>query len=258
MVMDHIKEAWTKQALAYGESHEASWKDIYAIQLEIDTIGKYIKPATSVLDVGCANGYSSFQQLKHNPSKIVGVDFVDEMIFHAKEARSKFFSNHNVDFQVADIRKLPFADGSFDLVYTTRVLINLSNWQEQQQGIRECLRVARKGGVVILSEAFWEPLVKLNSLRTLAGLPSLVEHDFNRYLKTERLTEFLTKQNLNFHVEEFSSVYYLGSRFIRELIEGLENRDDYKNQVNALFFEWEKKYTNSGGFGIQQAVVIKN
>ena len=142
--MDHIKEAWTKQAVVYGESHEASWKDIYAIQLEIDTIGQYIKPGTSVLDVGCANGYSSFQQLKNNPESIIGVDYIDEMIAHAKEAREKFFPNHNIDFQVADIRKLPFGDESFDVVYTTRVLINLSNWQEQLQGINECLRVAKK------------------------------------------------------------------------------------------------------------------
>ena len=76
-------------------------------------------------------------------------------------------------------RSLAFADSSFDVVYTTRVLINLPAWDQQVTGIMECLRVARPGGKVILSEAFWEPLVLINAMRALVRLPSLVEHDFN-------------------------------------------------------------------------------
>ena len=43
----------------------------------------------------------------------------------------------------------------------------------------------KRAASVIFSEAFWEPLTRLNALRALAGLAPLVEHDFNRYIKQE-------------------------------------------------------------------------
>jgi ubiquinone/menaquinone biosynthesis C-methylase UbiE len=254
--MDFIKQTWARQAVTHGASHVASWGDIFAINLEIETIGNYIKKGDAVLDVGCANGFSAFNQLKKLPSKIVGVDFVPQMIEHADREKQLRFANENITFEIGDVRTLQFPNHSFDVVYTTRVLINLASWEEQQQGILECLRVTKKGGVIVLSEAFWEPLVKLNALRTLAGLPSLVEHDFNRYLKKSKLSAFLKDQNLTFEIIPFSSLYYLGSRFIRELVEDLKDPENYQNEVNEMFFDLEKKFTNSKDFGIQQAFVI--
>ncbi len=254
--MDFIKKAWTQQATTHGTSHSASWNDIYAMQLEIETIGKFIKKGDRVLDVGCANGYSTFSQLSREPQEIIGVDYVEEMVAYANEERQRNYSQANVSFKVGDIAKLDFQSNSFDVVYTTRVLINLPNWEQQQQGIKECIRVAKPGGIVVLSEAFWEPLVKLNALRTLASLPSLVEHDFNRYLKTKKLVKVLTDEGFNFEIIEFSSIYYLGSRFIRELINGLEDLENYQNKINNQFFELEKLYDNANDFGIQKAFVI--
>ena len=75
----------------------------------------------------------------------------------------------------------------------------------------------RNDDQVVLSEAFWEPLQLLNAMRALVQLPPLVEHDFNRYLKKPKLEEFLRSLGVRFQCEEFSSVYYLGSRFLREL-----------------------------------------
>jgi hypothetical protein len=93
-------------------------------------------------------------------------------------------------------------------------------------------------------------------MRTLVSLPPLVEHDFNRYLKKEKLSELLDSLSLKYHVIEFSSVYYLGSRFLRELVTKSDDYPGYSNPINELFFEIEKKYSG-GGFGIQQAYVIR-
>ena len=76
--------------------------------------------------------------------------------------------------------------------------ILLNSWEEQKKAINECLRVTKPGGKVIFSEGFWEPFVLLNSLRTIMQLPPLVEHDFNRYIKQNRLEEYLEQMNLNF------------------------------------------------------------
>lgn len=254
--MDFIKDTWAKQAKTFQTSHAASWKDIYAIDLEINTIGNFIKKGDTVLDVGCANGYSTFKQLKHEPAKIVGVDFVEEMITYANQTKDESYAKENITFAVGDVRDLKFPNNTFDVTYTTRVLINLSTWEEQIKGLQECIRVTKKGGTIVISEAFWEPLMKLNALRVLADLPPLVEHDFNRYLKKEKLIDFLNRNELKFQNIEFSSLYYLGSRFVRECIDDLEDNLDYKNKVNTLFYELEKTYSSSKGFGIQQAFVI--
>jgi ubiquinone/menaquinone biosynthesis C-methylase UbiE len=253
---DHILEFWNQQAMMHGQSHAASWGDNWAISLEVDTIGKYIASGDRVLDVGCANGYSTFHQLARNPASVTGVDFSPEMIQAARIALAQRGDHPNVEFREGDVRSFDFGDESFDVVYTTRVLINLPTWQEQMQGIDECLRVCRKGGTVVLCEAFWEPLVLLNAMRALKSLPSLVEHDFNRYIKQVKLRDFLGRRGLSFELIDFSSIYYLGSRFLRELVTNPEDYPGYSNPINELFFKIEQQYSG-GGFGIQQACVIR-
>lgn len=253
---DFIKNFWESQAIKHESAQSASWGDDHAVNLEIDNIGKYIKEGDVVLDMGCANGFASFRQLANKPAKIYGVDYAENMIKYANKVRDEYPEKEKVEFTTGDIRKIAFEDEKFDVVYTTRVVINLPNWDDQMQAIKECLRVTKKGGTLVLSEAFWEPLVLLNSLRTLVQLPSLVEHDFNRYIKKARLEKFLTELGLSFECNDFSSVYYLGSRFIRDLVTNPSDYPGYSNPINKIFYEIEKDYSG-GGFGIQQAYIIK-
>ncbi|MCC7483978.1 MAG: class I SAM-dependent methyltransferase [Burkholderiales bacterium] len=254
---EFIRDYWEGQGRRHGVSHEASWGDTHAIALEIETIAAHLADGDTVLDVGCANGHSAFRQLERRRlARLVGVDYAPAMIAAAREEKAARGLDDRVEFREGDVRRLDFPDASFDVVYTTRVLINLRNWGEQVTGINECLRVARPGGRVILSEAFWEPLVLLNAMRALVRLPPLVEHDFNRYLKKPRLEELLAERGLEFRCEEFSSVYYLGSRLLRELVTDPAAWPGYTNPVNRIFYELEREYSG-GGFGIQQAYVIR-
>ena len=251
---DHILEHWEDQAEKHGISPAASWGDVYAINLEIQTIGSYLSEGDNVLDVGCGNGYSTIQYLERKIRSITGIDFSKKMIEQANNIKDEK-NLSKATFEVGDIRKMKFEEKTFDVVFTTRVLINLPTWEQQIQGIKECLRVCKKGGTVIFSEAFWEPLVLLNSIRTLKSLPPLVEHDFNRYLKKEKLEDFLGENQLRFNVVDFSSIYYLGSRFLRELVTNPDDYPGYSNPINEIFYNIEQEYSG-GGFGIQQAYVI--
>ena len=250
--MENIKRYWEENAKKYGSSHWASWGDRFAINLEIESIAEQILPNDYVLDIGCANGYSTAEIRKRQPNaEYIGMDYSEAMIAAAKSA------NHHPDikFMVGDIRHIAFPDNTFDVVYTTRVLINLPTWEEQVQGIRECLRVVKPGGKVVLSEGFWEPLVKLNTMRFICGLDPLVEHDFNRYLKQSRLEALLAAEGVLYAVNEFSSVYYIGSRLLRELFTDPEKYEGYENPVNQLFYTLSQSY-RTGGFGIQIAYII--
>lgn len=257
MKTDHIKEYWELNGKTHGESHWASWGDNWMIQLEIDTIGKHMKNGDHVLDVGCANGYSTFRQAEsHELASITGVDFAASMVVAAQETKKKKGIGEYISFCEGDVRELQFQSETFDLVYTTRTLINLPTWPEQMQGIAECLRVVKPNGTVILSEGFWEPLMLLNAMRSIKNLPALVEHDFNRYLKLATLESYLKTLNLSYQIEDFSSIYYLGSRFLRELVTKPEAFPGFSNPINKIFYEIEKQYSG-GGFGVQQAVIIK-
>ena len=257
MSHEFIKDYWENQAITHKDSHHASWADNFMIALEIDAISEHISSGDRVLDVGCANGYSAFEQLKRcsDIRSIVGIDFAENMIVQANGAKEKANLTDAVTFEVGDARSLRFPDNTFDVVYTTRVLINLPSWEEQMLALNECMRVVRPGGKAIFSEAFWEPLMLLNALRLLKHLPPLVEHDFNRYLKKSVLEEFFAQKELKYSVNEFSSVYYLGSRFLRELVTNAAAYPGYSNPINRIFYDMEKEFSG-GGFGIQQAYIV--
>ena len=258
MTVEFIKDFWEQQGKTHQTSHQASWGDRFAIELEVETISQYIKAGDNVLDVGCANGFSTLRQHEINSeARYTGIDYAESMIEHAHKALTeRNLSADALRFSVASILDLPFEDGEFDVAYTSRVLINLPTWDQQKEGIEETLRVVKPGGLVVLSEGFWEPLCLLNSFRHLLGMPPLVEHDFNRYLKKAKLEEWLTEKGISFEVNEFSSVYYLGSRVLREVIQNSETPwGDYSSPVNRAFYELEREYSG-GGMGIQQAYIL--
>jgi ubiquinone/menaquinone biosynthesis C-methylase UbiE len=254
-----IKDFWNNQGEKFKESHWASWGDYFMIDLEVKFISEQIREQSQILDVGCANGFAAFKQLEAHPKiKITGIDFAEKMIFAAKkELEGKYNSfKSRIMFDEGDICNLNFADDIFDLAYTTRVLINLPNWELQKKGIDEMIRVIKKGGKVVLLEAFWEPLSLLNAMRALKSLPPLVEHDFNRYLKISKVDNYLSSLNIKYERIDYSSIYYLGSRFLRELVTEVDKYEGYSNPINEIFYEIQKDYFG-GGFGIQQAYIIQ-
>lgn len=250
MSNNFIKDFWEKRGESHGKSHKVSWGDLNAINLEIAAISKYINDGETVLDVGCANGYSTIQQAKrHDLKKIIGIDFATSMINSA----NKQIKHKNITFKIGNMLNLEFSDNYFDVAYTTRALINLPTWEYQMSAFEELYRVTKIGGKIIISEVFWEPLCLLNSLRLLLNLSPLRENDFNRYLKKEKLETFLNEKKLKFINEDFSSVYHFGSRLLRELV---TDYDNYSNPFNYLFFDLANQFSG-GGVGIQQLYVIK-
>ena len=229
--MDFIKQHWDNVA-------GRSWNDVYMMDLEYREISKLITTSDTVLDVGCGDGslLSKISALRR-----AGIDFSEKMIAMARKHK-------DIDFFVGDARNMAFKNSSFDVVYTVRCLINLPTWGDQMQAIKECLRVARKR--VILAEAFYEPMQRLNALRQVSGLRPLEEHDYNRYLKEYKLKNFLTAK---YYTVKYSSVYYLGTRFLREIICDYES---YTSPINKMFFELSKEL-RGGDFGIQKIYVIE-
>ncbi len=97
-----------------------------------------------VLDVGCGTGALTFEARATAPTvQIHGIDASPEMIGVARgKARRKKAA---IDFQVAVIEQLPFADGEFDLVLSGFMLHHLPA-DVKKSGIAEVARVLKPGG----------------------------------------------------------------------------------------------------------------
>jgi SAM-dependent methyltransferase len=94
-------------------------------------------PSETLLDIGCGTGYFTRRFANDaTDGNVVGSDIDLDMI--------RFAAGHSVrgtGFVTADTRQLPFRDKSFDLVVSITALCFI---REEQQALREMLRVARR------------------------------------------------------------------------------------------------------------------
>src|SRR5882762_6083226 len=155
LTRSEIHDFWTRQAREHKQSPSASWSDHRVIEMEILEIAKRLNDGDQVLDIGCANGYSSAQLARLRRVNLRGLDYVPEMIEQAKlrAAGQREDLLGSLEFAVGDITNLQEATDVYDKVVVIRVLINLDSWDRQLQGLHECVRVLKPGGVLVLSEA---------------------------------------------------------------------------------------------------------
>ena len=98
-----------------------------------------------ILDVGCGSGdrLAAFEDWGARPHNLFGVDLIPERIHAARK-------NHpQITFDLANAEKLPFADGSFDLVTVFTVFTSILNPQMAANVSREIDRVLISGGAVV-------------------------------------------------------------------------------------------------------------
>ncbi len=217
---EQIREFWTVQARTHRESPSASWSDHRVIELEIAAIGRRIDPGDEVADVGCANGYSSVRYALERGARVVGIDYVEEMIATAmrRSAALPPEARARVEFRVGDVRALDLPDERFDCVVATRVIINLADWAQQLAALRECVRVVRRGGRLLLSEATLQGWRRLNALRREWGLDDIPMPPFNLYVDERQVVEAVERELELEELSNFASSYYVVTRFAKPLL----------------------------------------
>lgn len=104
----------------------------------VELVKSKLKEFPSVLDVACADGKFT-SEIATFSDKIIGIDLSPVMI---EKARNNSDSK-NVEFIVADAKKLPFEDNYFDMIISRRGPVS------EPYFLEEAIRVVRPGGQII-------------------------------------------------------------------------------------------------------------
>jgi len=100
-----------------------------------------MKAGDSLLDIGCSKGFMIYDFSKLIPGlKVKGIDVSEYAIENA-------MPEMKANVEVADARKLPFQDKSFDVVISINTIHNLDR-ADCGQALKEIQRVAKRGAFI--------------------------------------------------------------------------------------------------------------
>lgn len=148
-----------------------------------------------VLEAGCGEGYGA-DLIADVANRVVGLDYDESAVAHVRARYPR------VDMRHGNLAELPLPDADVDVVVNFQVIEHL--W-DQGQFVRECARVLRPSGVLLMSTP--------NRITFSPGLDTPLNPFHTRELDAAELTELLTDAGLE--VEGVYGVFH-GAR-LREL-----------------------------------------
>lgn len=96
-----------------------------------------------VLDAGCGTGFGTAILSERRPERLVGVDISEEAVERAGDLAPRAD-----ELRQADVRELPFADSTFDVVVCFEVIEHIDR---QDEALDELRRVLRPTGCLLIS-----------------------------------------------------------------------------------------------------------
>jgi demethylmenaquinone methyltransferase/2-methoxy-6-polyprenyl-1,4-benzoquinol methylase len=102
-----------------------------------------VQESDRVLDVGCGTGFAT-EALIERSNDVHGLD---QSRHQLEQAWSKLGKHDPVSFYRGDAERLPFADGTFDVVWSSG---SIEYWPDPVAGLQECRRVVKPGGEVLI------------------------------------------------------------------------------------------------------------
>lgn len=213
MNFEEIKKYWEDRAAA-DSSVQSTTLDVYLREIEFNTLSDRIcrySPAR-VADIGCGDGRTTARLAgQYANSSFAGFDYSSSMVQNAQKVHASGGLS-NVRFEQLDI-----CDGlndSFDLIYTTRCLINLPSWDIQKEAIKNICVALTGGGTYLMVENFTEGQDNFNKVRKNFGLSEIPVREHNLFFERRSFLDYVDRY---FSIEEnvnISSIYYLVSRVI--------------------------------------------
>jgi tocopherol O-methyltransferase len=125
-------------------------------QAQIDLIEELLKwsddfdknPPQEILDVGCGIGGSSLYLAQKFGARVTGITLSPVQANRAQERARAAGLGSTTGFQVANALEMPFADNSFDFVWS---LESGEHMPDKVKFLQECYRVLKPGGKLMLA-----------------------------------------------------------------------------------------------------------
>lgn len=108
----------------------------------------------NVLDAGCGIGGTSRYLADRYGCRVTGVDLTAEYVTVAEDLTRRVGLADRVDFRRGSVLELPFDDGSFDVVWTEHVQMNIA---DKDGFYAELYRVLAPGGKLAFHDVFAGP-----------------------------------------------------------------------------------------------------
>ena len=167
-----------------------------------------LRPGATLLDVATGPGSLALEATKLGMI-CTGVDLSPGMIQLAEK------SNPGIDFRVADVEHLPFADASFDAVVCN---FGLGHFPYPEASVAECVRVLKRGGRIALS--WWNDPSKQriqglfrDAIAEIGAMPPAdvpQGHAIYRFADTHEFRNLLEGANLiDVEIEDHQTTYLI-------------------------------------------------
>lgn len=158
----------------------------------------------SVLEVGCGIGDLLKEMSKYGPKELYGVDGSQEALDFAQ----KYLAGVDVDLTLADARRLPFPDKSFDVVMVMFELQHIPDEKSVQRVVNEATRVARQW-VILVEETAPNAYVLGNVIRRP------ISYYKEAFKKANEKTEVLRdSKDRIYHLRKSDYLHVNASRYI--------------------------------------------
>lgn len=175
-----------------------------------------------VIDIACGEGYGT-AMLAEVASEIMGVDIDVDTIGRAQ----KKYKRENLRYQVGSVEKIPAVDMSVDVIVSFETIEHVAE-ELQQAFLKECTRVLKTGGMLIMSTPNKE-----------------IYSDQYNYVNEYHVHEFYHDEYLQFLKQEFKFVELYNQAF--QVVSLL---NDCGNKEKKLYYFTDGKYETQGKYYI--------
>lgn len=208
-----------------GDTEARAYMKIKAVDRRLSL--KTIHPNTILLDVGGGWGLDDLL-FAHKGANSIVVDLNNLDLKKGKEICKNLNLLDKIHYLVADARKLPFTNETFNVVTSFSAIEHLPCRDDFKVWIKEMVRVLKSGGKFVLttSNKLWimYPLAKI--------LIAHKRHSHEYFFKPKEIIDVLRECNVDFETFDASVIFSQGYSFIPipirlgRLLENLLNKLD--------------------------------
>lgn len=231
-VLCEISKAFNRHATEYESAARVQYEIGRRLFERLDYLA--IKPER-ILDLGCGPGFFSYELKKKYPkAQIIGLDLAQGMLIQAKK---KHRWRRKWALVTADMQRMPFVAGSFDLIFANQVI----HWGTSLPSIfRELNRIMSINGCLMFTtlgpDTFKELKQAWSGVNQYAHVNEFIDmHDIGDCLLSEHFLEpVIDMEFLAIHYETLPTL-------IKNLkAQGVKNINPQKNQGLTGKMAWKK------------------